>query len=62
MLNSLHNQVILGASVARPSKRLSTLRSWVRFSLWTHVKRFSQRSAESRGFSPCAQVSSHRES
>ena len=43
-----------GASVAQSSetqsKRLSPLRSWVRFSLWTHVKRVSQRSAESRGF------------
>ncbi len=27
----------------------------------THVKRFSQHSAESRGFSPGAPVSSHRE-
>ena len=42
--------------------RLSPLRSWVRFSLRTHVKGVSQRSAESRGFSPGAPVSSHRES
>ena len=39
---------------SRQSKRLSPLRSWVRFSLRTHVKRVSQRSAESRGFSPGA--------
>jgi hypothetical protein len=32
------------------------------FSLQIHVKRVSQRSAESRGFSPGAPVSSHRES
>ena len=62
MLNSLHNQNNLGASVARRSKLLSTLSSWVGFPLRIHVKRFSQRSAESRGFCPCAQVSSHMES
>jgi hypothetical protein len=43
------------------SKVLSPLRLWVGFSLRTHVKRVSQRSAESRGFSPGAPVSSHRE-
>jgi hypothetical protein len=32
-----------------------------RCGLNTHVKRVSQRSAESRGFSPGAPVSSHRE-
>jgi hypothetical protein len=47
---------------SRQSKRLSPLRSWVRFSLWTHVKRVSQPSAESRGFSPGAAVSSDRAS
>ena len=47
---------------SRRSKRLSPLSSWVRFSLRTHVKRVGQRSAESRGFSPGAPVSSHRES
>jgi hypothetical protein len=46
----------------RQSKGLSPLRSWVRFSLRTHVKRVSQRFAESRGFSPGAPVSPHRES
>jgi hypothetical protein len=50
-----------GGGVVR-SKRLSPLRWWVRFLLWTHVKRVRQRSAESRGFSPGAPVSSHRES
>jgi hypothetical protein len=49
-------------SRSRQSKGLSLLSSWVRFSLRTHVKRVSQRSAESRGFSPGAPVSSHRES
>jgi hypothetical protein len=34
----------------------------VRFSLRTHVKRVSQRSFESRGFSPAAPVSSDRAS
>jgi hypothetical protein len=38
------------------------LRSWVRFSLRTLVRRVSQRSAECRGFSPGAPVSSRRES
>ena len=47
---------------SRQSKRLSPLSSWVRFSLRTHVKRVCQRSAERRGFSPGAPVSSHRES
>jgi hypothetical protein len=42
----------------RARQSLSPLRSWVRFSLRTHVKRVGQRSAESRGFSPGAQVSS----
>jgi hypothetical protein len=36
---------------SRQSKRFSPLSSWVRFSLWTRVKRVSQHSAESRGFS-----------
>ncbi len=39
----------------------SVARSWV-LSFPTHVKRVSQHSAESRGFSPGAPVSSHRES
>ena len=45
----------------RRSKRLSPLRSWLRFSLYrlTRVKKVSQRSVESHWFSP---VSSHRES
>ena len=53
-----------GASLAQSSeyKRLSPPSSWVRFSLRTHVKKVSQRSAESRGFSTGAPVSSHRES
>jgi hypothetical protein len=38
------------------------LRSWVGFSLRTHVKKVSQRSAESRGFSLGAPVSSNWES
>jgi hypothetical protein len=46
----------------RQRKHLSPLRSWIRFLLRTHVKRVSQRSVESRGFSPGALVSSHRES
>jgi hypothetical protein len=48
----------------RLCKRLSPPRSWVRFSLRTHeayVKRVSQRSTESRGFSSGTPVSSHRE-
>jgi hypothetical protein len=45
----------------RQGKDLSPLRSWVRFSLRTRVKRVRQRSAESRGFSPGTPVSSHRE-
>jgi hypothetical protein len=48
---------------SRQSKHLLPLRSYrfgSRYGLkWTHV---SQRSAESRGFSPAAPVSSHRES
>ena len=40
---------------SRQSKRLS-------FLSWNHVKRVSQCSAKSRGFSPGAPVSSHRES
>jgi hypothetical protein len=40
----------------------TALRLLVRFLLRTHVKRVSQRSAESRGFSPGAPVSYHRES
>ncbi len=49
----------------RAGKRLSLLTSWVQFSLRTHdsyVKRVSQRSTESRGFSPGTPVSSHKES
>jgi endonuclease III len=41
---------------------LSHIKSIKHMSLQTHVKRVSQRSAKSRGFSPGAQVSSHRES
>jgi hypothetical protein len=47
---------------SRQSKRLSPQGLWVWFSLRTHVKRASQCSAESRGFSPDALVSSHKES
>jgi hypothetical protein len=47
---------------SRQRKRLSPRRLWARFSLRTHVKRVGQRSAESRGFSPGAPVSSHGES
>jgi hypothetical protein len=47
---------------SRQSKRLSPLSLWVSFSLQTHVKRVSQRSAECCGFSPGAPVSSHKES
>ena len=47
------------------SARLSPLLTWVQFPLGTtydsYVKRVSQRSAESRGFSPGTPVSSHRE-
>ena len=49
-----------GASLAQSSL---PLRLWVRFSLRTHntyVKRVSQRSTESRGFTPGTPVSSHR--
>jgi hypothetical protein len=49
---------------AGQNERLPPLRSWVRFSLRTldtYVKRVSQRSTETRGFSPCTPVSSHRE-
>ena len=46
----------------RQSKRFPPLSSWVWFSLWTRVKRVSQRSAESRGFSPGAPVSSYKAS
>ena len=46
------------------SARLSSLLTWVQFPLGTtydsYVKRVSQRSAESRGFSPGTPVSSHR--
>ena len=56
-----------GASVAQSAeqRRLSPQRSWVRFSPRTRntdVKRFSQRSSESRWFSPDTAVSSHKES
>ena len=47
------------------SARLSPLLTWVQFPCGTtydsYVKRVSQRSAESRGFSPGTPVSSHRE-
>ena len=43
---------------SRQSECLSPLRSWVRFSLRTHVKRVCWRSAESRGVFPGALVSS----
>ena len=47
------------------SARLSPLLTWVQFPLGTtydsYVKRVSQRSAESRGFSPGTPVSSHKE-
>ena len=47
------------------SARLSPLLTWVQFPLGTtynsYVKRVSQRSTESRGFSPGTPVSSHRE-
>ena len=44
----------------RPSKRLQLLRSWFdsRYRLGTHVKRVSQRSFESRGFSVFSECSS----
>jgi hypothetical protein len=44
----------------RQSKHLSPLRSWVRFSLWTHVKRVVN--ALPKVVSPGAHVSSLRES
>jgi hypothetical protein len=51
---------------SRQRNRLSPLGLQVQVSLWTHawthVKRVCQRSAESRGFSPGAPISSHRES
>ncbi len=47
------------------SARLPPPLTWVQFPLGTtydsYVKRVSQRSAESRGFSPGTPVSSHRE-
>ena len=47
------------------SERLLPLLTWVQFPLGTtydsYVKRVSQSSAESRGFSPGTPVSSHRE-
>jgi hypothetical protein len=49
-----------GGAIIRAS--VLPLRSLVRFSLRTHVKRVSQRSAESRGFAPGAQFFSRRES
>ena len=61
----IYNQTIQGASVAHLSERaarLSPLLTWVQFPLGTsydsYVKRVSQRSAESRGFSPGTPVSS----
>ena len=64
VLGEINAEILRGASVAQSSepKRLSPLRTWVRFSLRTHVKRVCQRSAESRRFSPGAPISSHRES
>ena len=58
--------IAFGASVAHLSERApSPLLTWVQFPLGTtydsYVKRVSQRSAESRGFSPGTPVSSHRE-
>ena len=44
-------RLIWNKDFGRQSKRLLSLRSWVRFSLGTQVKRVSQRSAERRGFS-----------
>jgi hypothetical protein len=58
----LHMSWCFGGAVGQ-SKRLSPLRSWVRFLLWTHVKRVSEHSAaESRGFSPSGPVFSYRAS
>ena len=47
---------------SRQSKRLSprSLIVGLILAIWTRVKRVSQRSAESRGFSPGAPVSSRR--
>ncbi len=66
-------QLVVGTSVAQWSER-SPLTSEVAGSIlsenflnvtrtqcYTHVKRVSQHSAESRGFSPGTPVSSHRE-
>ena len=54
----------IGVLMAHLSERVP-LRTWVQFPLGTtydsYVKRVSQRSAESRGFSPGTPVSSHRE-
>ena len=64
---SIQNFVLLNIVVSvhnRVSQRLLTLGSWFQFSLRTHdtyVKRVSQRSTESRRFSPGTPVSSHRE-
>ena len=53
----------LGASVAQSSDQAPFTSEFVSSILATdHVKRVSQRSTESRGFSPGAPVSSHRES
>ena len=57
-----------GGTIVGASAFHLDLSSWVRFSLRlmhdsddTYVKRVSQRSTESRGFSPSTLVSSHRE-
>ncbi len=54
----------IGVLTAHLSERVPLL-TWVQFPLGTtydsYVKRVSQRSAESRGFSPGTPVSSHRE-
>jgi hypothetical protein len=47
---------------SRQTKRISPVGLGVRFSLRFYVTRIGQRSAKSRGFSPGARVSSHRES
>ena len=70
---SSYNFTSVGASVAQWSERSpftseaagSILRenflNFTRAQCSTHVKRVSQHSAESRGFSPGAPVSSHKE-
>jgi hypothetical protein len=56
LIARVYNSAVVRTTVFSP------LSSWIRLSLWIHVKRVSQRSVESRGFSPGAPVSSHRES